>query len=328
MEVYWLGIDKNGKHASYEELQRRNVIAQGWSELGDLQDLTNVIDYNIFCREIHKRGDQFHGNKNWRECYKRPNYIPRIMWELMHLQPGDLVVGVEGTTIRGICQVIQKGADAYKFDPPGESREYVHTIRFANWIDWDDKAFGTPPNVARQGVTGITKFRKQRDSIVAAWQHFKAYSNELELQDTEYQIEVRNAEPEDVPPAPQERPPSADTTGKKWKTNPGRAKRALQAASYNCEIDSTHVTFTSYATNKNYVEAHHLVPMAFQNDFQYSLDVPMSIVALCPNCHRLLHHAKISEKKKLLEFLFRKRESELEPFGISLSMNRLIVVYQ
>ncbi|MGL4999965.1 MAG: HNH endonuclease [Cetobacterium sp.] len=46
----------------------------------------------------------------------------------------------------------------------------------------------------------------------------------------------------------------------------------------------------SGTTNKQYMEAHHLIPMNAQDSFKNSLDVLGNVVSLCPNCHRMIHH--------------------------------------
>ncbi|WP_165005054.1 MULTISPECIES: hypothetical protein [unclassified Enterococcus] len=43
---------------------------------------------------------------------------------------------------------------------------------------------------------------------------------------------------------------------------------------------------------KNFVEAHHLVPMAVQDYYQYTLDFTDNVTALYPSCHRLVHLAR------------------------------------
>ena len=37
---------------------------------------------------------------------------------------------------------------------------------------------------------------------------------------------------------------------------------------------------------RNYVEAHHLIPMGFQDDFSKSIDVEANIISLCTYCHK------------------------------------------
>jgi len=92
------------------------------------------------------------------------------------------------------------------------------------------------------------------------------------------------------------------------------AKSALYRANYQCEVDNNHITFISKVSQKNYVEAHHLIPLKLQNDseFDYNLDVPANIVALCPNCHRKIHSGLSSEKNMMLDFLYQKHRDRLD----------------
>ena len=76
--------------------------------------------------------------------------------------------------------------------------------------------------------------------------------------------------------------PSEASTGRRWPRDPAIASSALELAHYQCKVDSTHLTFTSKRNGKPFVEAHHLIPMEFQDEFTYSLDVPENIIALCP----------------------------------------------
>ena len=102
---------------------------------------------------------------------------------------------------------------------------------------------------------------------------------------------------------------------------------AIQNAKFKCEIDSSHKTFISESTNKNYVEAHHLIPLSFQDDFDVNLDVPENVVSLCPNCHRLLHFGLFSEKKYLLIDLYNKRKSDLKALNIDVTEDKLLAFY-
>jgi len=89
----------------------------------------------------------------------------------------------------------------------------------------------------------------------------------------------------------------------KYQRNPSISANALEKANYLCEIDTTHKTF-SQENLRNYVEGHHVIPMAAQENFEYSIDVPENIVALCPNCHRKVHLAKTETRLKIVEKLF------------------------
>jgi predicted HNH restriction endonuclease len=58
------------------------------------------------------------------------------------------------------------------------------------------------------------------------------------------------------------------------------------------------------AEGRPFMEVHHLVPMKFQEEFTVELDVPENIVSLCPNCHRIIHHAIDLQRKVLLRQLY------------------------
>ncbi|MDV5170975.1 HNH endonuclease [Photobacterium rosenbergii] len=105
------------------------------------------------------------------------------------------------------------------------------------------------------------------------------------------------------------------------------ASQAIAIAKYNCEYDNKHPTFISKATLKPYVECHHLIPMAFQSDFENSLDVPQNIVVLCPNCHRQFHHAEVKVQRGMVEYIFRQRQELLVQAGIEVSLEQLMSYY-
>lgn len=85
---------------------------------------------------------------------------------------------------------------------------------------------------------------------------------------------------------------------------------ALKHANFQCEISASHESFVSKVTGKSYVEAHHLIQLAYQDEYENSLDVSSNIVSLCPNCHRLLHHAHIDDKRELLNSLLENRKKD------------------
>ena len=92
------------------------------------------------------------------------------------------------------------------------------------------------------------------------------------------------------------------TSGKQqhWSRSNVIPKKAIILAKYKCEYDDTHMYFTAKTTGENYVEAHHLVPMEFQNQFEKSLDVEANIISLCPLCHKKVHHATFDRKGRFL----------------------------
>lgn len=136
---------------------------------------------------------------------------------------------------------------------------------------------------------------------------------------------INSIEPEHKPQ--QVKLPKESNGGKIYPRNLAYAKKALEKANFLCEVDNTHITFISRATNKQYMEAHHLIPLQFQEEFLYSLDIPANIISLCPNCHRKLHLALINDKKKLLEKLLMNRNDTLKEFGIEINKDELFEIY-
>lgn len=112
-----------------------------------------------------------------------------------------------------------------------------------------------------------------------------------------------------------------------YRRNIREAATAMQAAEFRCEVDPTHKTFTSAATGKPYAEGHHLIPLSHQGEFEHSIDVKENIVALCPNCHRLLHHGTNDEKKEILLKLWLDRRESLLKRGIKIDAKTFLDYY-
>lgn len=127
---------------------------------------------------------------------------------------------------------------------------------------------------------------------------------------------------------PKEKKESNDIVTKNGYVRDVRVRElALQLADFQCEIDKEHDTFISNVTVRNYVESHHLIPMKYYDEFKYSIDNEANIVALCPNCHRLLHHGRFEDKKILLERLYCKHIENLNKAGIEITLERLLEMY-
>ena len=103
------------------------------------------------------------------------------------------------------------------------------------------------------------------------------------------------------------------------------AINALNHASFKCEIDPQHKTFIRKKDGLPYMEAHHLIPMAFQNEFEYSLDIEENIVSLCSNCHNEIHYGK--NNKELITALYNKREKLLKAKKLDISLEKLLSYY-
>jgi hypothetical protein len=112
------------------------------------------------------------------------------------------------------------------------------------------------------------------------------------------------------------------------KTNYRRTVYTLQAlsnANYLCEYNKDHKTFIRKSNGTNYTEAHHLIPLCYQSDFKYMLDVPANIISLCSNCHNMLHYGK--DIKHVLQKLYSERIELLKKYKIECTFEKLCEYY-
>lgn len=105
------------------------------------------------------------------------------------------------------------------------------------------------------------------------------------------------------------------------------AVEALKMANFTCEADPSHETFISAASGHPFVEAHHLIPLSYQEYYRDSIDVKENIVALCPNCHSLIHYGPDADKRKLLLKFLRDRQDSLLHKGIAIDEETLLSYY-
>jgi 5-methylcytosine-specific restriction protein A len=152
---------------------------------------------------------------------------------------------------------------------------------------------------------------------------YLAQENQEQFQKSLHSIITQNTP--DVPMSPKD-----PFTGSKTVTprDPGLSKGALESANYQCEYDSSHMYFISESTKENYVEAHHLIPLSKQREFNYSLDVSANIVSLCPVCHKKIHHAEDVVREPIIKHLLNARINRLNDAGIGISPNNLLKMYE
>ena len=136
--------------------------------------------------------------------------------------------------------------------------------------------------------------------------------------------EKEEDEPEGPLPRPQKNKGGVSSS---YQRDAKVAAKALRKASFQCEITPTHETFISSAKGQPYIEAHHLVPIGKQDNYDVSLDVSSNIVALCPLCHKRLHHGRAKDKKDFLKQLLSKRAVGLRKSGIFLDEETLLSYY-
>lgn len=89
-------------------------------------------------------------------------------------------------------------------------------------------------------------------------------------------------------------------SGIRFQRDPVISGSKIAFSGFQCEVDSSHKTFIGQRTAKPFMEAHHVIPIKFQNLFDEPLDRSDNIVCVCPNCHRGFHHAEPQYKEFLL----------------------------
>lgn len=120
---------------------------------------------------------------------------------------------------------------------------------------------------------------------------------------------------------------SSHKKGKRYDTNPSIKKTAIDECGYKCFYNENHTLFKNkYGTD--YVEGHHIVPMKAQDDFKdINLDRTENIVALCPYCHKAIHHGNKNTVTDILSKIFKDRENELKAVGIKINIDDLYNKY-
>jgi len=171
MNTWWSAVDI--EWCSYEELKHRKVVAQGWRDLGDLSSLLGSISQNKdkFVEVVQLLGDAAYTNTDWWSEDRKVERTPAVMWNLLNVRQGDLVVAVEGTTVKGICQIEQDAASSYHYAP---AYEYAQTIGFpVEWVDWDAEAFGFAPTPPSRSILGLRGLNNESEAVKRAWEEYR-----------------------------------------------------------------------------------------------------------------------------------------------------------
>lgn len=180
--------------------------------------------------------------------------------------------------------------------------------------------------------------RKASDTIVSEQHPSLDMQTQLndhfqtEIKDSFYQNEVQESsgwnESVIIDDSPVEKPFKSKKTSESYGRNVQKGKNAIIMANHLCEIDANHQDFTSKVTGKNYVEAHHLIPIEYQGEFNVSIDVEANIISLCVPCHKKLHHAVFEEKEGILKQLYSMRKDRIAKCDIDISDKDLFTYYK
>ena len=104
---------------------------------------------------------------------------------------------------------------------------------------------------------------------------------------------------------------------KKIARDPALVKKRMELSRFTCEYSETHKLFVARSTGSRYVEAHHIIPLNFQDEFaSKKLDHINNLYSLCPYCHAAVHHAEGRVARKLLSKMYDDRSIGFH-YGIS-----------
>ncbi|MZQ74731.1 MAG: hypothetical protein GT589_01050 [Peptoclostridium sp.] len=162
--------------------------------------------------------------------------------------------------------------------------------------------------------------------IEASYDDNEMISDMEAIADSIYQQQIVEAEPSVTQHAPMPKAGKVTSLSERSKRSAAIGKEAIKDGDYKCAIDSSHLTFQS-KNGSPYVEAHHLIPMAFEDDFENSLDVKGNIVPLCPHCHAKIHYGKFDDVSNMIEQLYSERKDVLALSGIGIDLETLKKYY-
>ena len=123
-----------------------------------------------------------------------------------------------------------------------------------------------------------------------------------------------------------------DEGGKKYRRNPLLGRIAIQNAYYCCEKNARHETFKSEKTKKSFMEAHHLVPVKYQQEiwskYNINVDCVENIVSLCPTCHRAFHNGTKEVKRQMIENIYEKLLPRYKSIGFEITVEEIEKLYK
>lgn len=82
--------------------------------------------------------------------------------------------------------------------------------------------------------------------------------------------------------------------------------------------------------NRNYLEVHHILPIAMEKIERCglkNLDTVENTVCLCGNCHNRLHYGDKEVVEEMLEFLYTEKIKKLENHTLDIGLENLKEIY-
>jgi 5-methylcytosine-specific restriction protein A len=126
---------------------------------------------------------------------------------------------------------------------------------------------------------------------------------------------------------------SFNSRGQKvYKTQRVFKKIAFESHNYYCAChEEKHYYFTAEATNKRYVEGHHMIPMEFQDQYwkdkKTNLDCATNLIPLCSHCHGKIHKSIKPERVQIITEVYNKYKSQILMIDNDLTFDKFAELY-
>jgi hypothetical protein len=165
-KVWWLAINKNDNLSSYEEIKERKIVALFYPEIDDLTPILDSYreDEEQWFDTVQKRQDSLGASDDLNAAVK---YGARALRYLLRSKAGDLVVAIEGTDIRGICQIDGDSMENYRYEKTSKGAHIV-----ADGIKWYDlpTAIAGLFAVSSRGVQGARQMHDSAQLALEIWE--------------------------------------------------------------------------------------------------------------------------------------------------------------
>lgn len=184
MDIFKIGVDTDW--SSYEELKRNFVVAQGYSNKGDLSF--------IFKSSVSENAQDLRQVLSLEKDQRYSNFINKMFGS--QIKEGFIYLAFEGNEIKGICEVPPDFI--YFFN--NEIEEYKHCLFPVKWIDWSD--FCGDPDIRKQGGQGVRGIEECGDQLIKIKNyiddHWEKYKQErkIEIQPQEYNEKLQKLKEE------------------------------------------------------------------------------------------------------------------------------------
>jgi 5-methylcytosine-specific restriction enzyme A len=188
---------------------------------------------------------------------------------------------------------------SYKTNKPNELRYYLRKDVFKPEAGWNWAIF------EREGALWLADFSADFLSKIESGLLLNERRELLEREEDDFQLAINKKDP----------PDKSKKETWSYNRNGSAARKALENAAFKCELFPSFPTFTSLASSRPFMEAHHLIPMKMQDQFDISIDVEENICCLNPLSHRMLHHGCINEFEAELAKVAAQRSKFLESVG-------------